>query len=139
MIGTNNKNFSANNKTGKPSGNTILIADDDASIRTVLSQALARAGFQVRSTSNASTLWKWVKDNEGDLVLTDVMMPDGSVFDFLPRIRQERPKLPIIVMSAQNTLLTAISAAAVSYTHLDVYKRQDIFKAGSQPSKPSII
>ncbi len=90
---------------------TILIADDDTSIRTVLSQALARAGFQVRSTSNASTLWKWVKDQEGDLVLTDVMMPDGSVFEFLPRIRQERPKLPIIVMSAQNTLLTAISAA----------------------------
>ncbi|KAF0185345.1 MAG: two-component system NtrC family nitrogen regulation response regulator GlnG [Hyphomonadaceae bacterium] len=91
-------------------GRMILIADDDASIRTVLSQALTRAGFQVRSTTNAATLWKWVKDGEGDLVLTDVMMPDGSVFEFLPRIRRERPKLPIIVMSAQNTLLTAISA-----------------------------
>lgn len=109
MIGNNN--YSTHQRTNKPSGGTILIADDDASIRTVLSQALVRAGFQVRSTSNASTLWKWVKDQEGDLVLTDVMMPDGSVFDFLPKIRMERPKLPIIVMSAQNTLLTAISAA----------------------------
>lgn len=96
---------SANNR-----GRMVLIADDDASIRTVLSQALSRAGFQVRSTTNAATLWKWVKDGEGDLVLTDVMMPDGSVFEFLPRIRRERPRLPIIVMSAQNTLLTAISA-----------------------------
>lgn len=90
---------------------TILIADDDATIRTVLAQALVRAGYQVRSTSNASTLWKWVKEQEGDLVLTDVMMPDGNIFDILPKIRYERPKLPIIVMSAQNTLLTAVSAA----------------------------
>ena len=93
------------------SGRTVLIADDDASIRLVLSQALSREGFQVRATGNAATLYKWVRDGEGDLVLTDVMMPDGSVFDVLPRMRLDRPKLPIIVMSAQNTLLTAMSAA----------------------------
>lgn len=93
------------------SGRNVLIADDDASIRIVLSQALAREGFQVRATGNAATLWKWVKEGEGDLVLTDVMMPDGSIFDFLPRMKLERPKLPIVVMSAQNTLLTAVSAA----------------------------
>jgi two-component system, NtrC family, nitrogen regulation response regulator GlnG len=92
-------------------GRSILIADDDASIRLVLSQALARAGYQVRATGNAATLWKWVKEGDGDLVLTDVMMPDGNLFDYLPRMRMERPKLPIIVMSAQNTLLTAVSAA----------------------------
>jgi two-component system nitrogen regulation response regulator GlnG len=89
----------------------ILIADDDSSIRLVLSQAFTRLGFQVRATGNASTLLKWVSDGEGDLVVTDVMMPDENVFDVLPRIRKERPKLPIIVMSAQNTLLTAVNAA----------------------------
>jgi two-component system, NtrC family, nitrogen regulation response regulator GlnG len=139
MISSNNNNrFVQTAKTGKSGGNTILIADDDASIRTVLSQALARSGFQVRSTSNASTLWKWVKDNEGDLVLTDVMMPDGSVFDFLPRIRAERPKLPIIVMSAQNTLLTAISAAEQgAYEYLpkpfDLEKLIDLVKRALSP------
>ncbi len=92
-------------------GRNVLIADDDASIRLVLSQALAREGYQVRATGNAATLWKWIKEGEGDLVLTDVMMPDGNLFDYLPRMRMERPKLPIIVMSAQNTLLTAVSAA----------------------------
>ena len=92
-------------------GRSVLIADDDASIRLVLSQALTREGYQVRATGNAATLWKWIKDGEGDLVLTDVMMPDGNLFDYLPRMRMERPKLPIIVMSAQNTLLTAVSAA----------------------------
>jgi two-component system nitrogen regulation response regulator GlnG len=89
----------------------ILIADDDSSVRLVLSQAFTRLGYQVRATGNATTLLKWVTDGEGDLVVTDVMMPDENVFDVLPRIRKERPKLPIIVMSAQNTLLTAVNAA----------------------------
>ena len=91
----------------------ILIADDDGSIRLVLSQAFTRLGYQVRATGNATTLLKWVSEGEGDLVITDVMMPDENVFDVLPRIRKERPKLPVIVMSAQNTLLTAVSAAEV--------------------------
>ncbi len=89
----------------------VLIADDDASIRLVLSQAFVRAGFQVRATGAASTLLKWVSEGEGDLVVSDVIMPDENVFDVLPRIRKLRPKLPIIIMSAQNTLLTAVSAA----------------------------
>ena len=93
------------------SGETILLADDDAAIRTVLNQALARAGYAVRSTSNAATLWRWISGGEGDLVITDVVMPDENAFDMLPRIRKLRPDLPIIVMSAQNTLMTAITAA----------------------------
>jgi two-component system nitrogen regulation response regulator GlnG len=91
----------------------ILIADDDASIRLVLSQAFTRLGYQVRATGNAATLLKWVSDGEGDLVVTDVVMPDENVFDVLPRIRKERPKLPVIVMSAQNNLITAVNAAEV--------------------------
>src|SRR5471030_3407242 len=91
----------------------ILIADDDASIRLVLSQAFSRLGYLVRATSNAATLLKWVTDGEGDLVVTDVVMPDENVFDVLPRIRKHRPKLPVIVMSAQNTLLTAVNAAEI--------------------------
>ena len=89
----------------------ILIADDDASIRLVLSQAFSRLGYDVRATGNAATLLKWVTEGEGDLVITDVVMPDENVFDVLPRIRKQRPRLPVIVMSAQNTLLTAINAA----------------------------
>ena len=55
---------------------TVLVADDDHGIRTVLTQALGRAGYDVRTTSNASTLWRWVEDGQGDLVITDVVMPD---------------------------------------------------------------
>src|SRR6187401_1681244 len=90
---------------------TILIADDDAAIRTVLNQALARAGFSPRATGNAATLWRWVQGGEGDVIITDVVLPDENAFDLIPRIRKMRPDLPIIVMSAQNTLMTALTAA----------------------------
>ncbi|PKU25588.1 nitrogen regulation protein NR(I) [Telmatospirillum siberiense] len=90
---------------------TILVADDDRGIRTVLSQALGRAGYEVRTTGNASTLWRWVSDGDGDLVITDVVMPDENGLDLLPRIKKIRPDLRIVVMSAQNTLLTAVKAA----------------------------
>ncbi|RUP22421.1 response regulator, partial [Methylobacterium sp.] len=93
-----------------PNGH-IIVADDDAAIRTVLNQALSRAGYEVRSTGNCATLWRWVAQGEGDLVITDVVMPDENVFDLLPRIKRVRPELPIIVMSAQNTFMTAIRAS----------------------------
>jgi two-component system, NtrC family, nitrogen regulation response regulator GlnG len=93
-----------------PAGN-ILVADDDSAIRTVLNQALSRAGYEVRSTGNAATLWRWVSQGDGDLVLTDVVMPDENAFDLLPRIKKLRPDLPVIVMSAQNTFMTAIRAS----------------------------
>ncbi|MEA1650738.1 MULTISPECIES: nitrogen regulation protein NR(I) [unclassified Nitrospirillum] len=90
---------------------TILVADDDRAIRTVLNQALLRLGHDVRVTGNAATLWRWVQDGEGDLVITDVVMPDENGLDLLPRIKKLRPDLRVIVMSAQNTLLTAVKAA----------------------------
>src|ERR1700749_197744 len=92
-------------------GSTILVADDDRGIRTVLTEALGRAGYDVRTTGNAATLWRWVEDGVGDLVITDVVMPDDNGLDLLPRIRKLRPELRVIVMSAQNTLLTAVKAA----------------------------
>ena len=93
-----------------PAG-SILVADDDAAIRTVLNQALSRAGYEVRSTSNAATLWRWVSQGDGDLVITDVVMPDENAFDLLPRIKKLRPDLPVVIMSAQNTFMTAIRAS----------------------------
>ncbi len=90
---------------------TVLVADDDAAIRTVLNQALARAGYNVLSTGNAATLWKWIQAGEGDVVVTDVIMPDENAFNLLPRVRKVRPELPVVVMSAQNTIMTAINAA----------------------------
>ncbi|WP_265500596.1 response regulator [Paracoccus beibuensis] len=89
---------------------TVLIADDDRTIRTVLTQALTRAGCRVHATGSLAQLSKWVEEGRGDLVITDVMMPDGNGIDRIPAIRDARPDLPVIVISAQNTIVTAIRA-----------------------------
>ena len=97
----------------------VLVADDDNAIRTVLNQALKRAGFDVRITSNFSTLLQWVSDGEGDCVISDVIMPDGDAFDILPKIQNIRPNLPVILISAQNTFMTALKAQeAGAYEYL---------------------
>ena len=113
----------------------ILVADDDAAIRTVINQALTRAGYEVRAAANASTLWKWVEQGEGDLVITDVVMPDENGLDLVPRIRKLRPNMRIVVMSAQSTLMTAVQATergAFEYLPkpFDINELTDIVRRG---------
>ena len=67
--------------------------------------------LRVAATGTAATLWRWIAEGEGDVVITDVVLPDENALDLLPRIKKLRPDLPVIVMSAQNTLMTAITAA----------------------------
>ena len=98
---------------------TVLVADDDRTIRTVLTQALTRAGCKVHATSSLVTLMRWVDEGKGDLVISDVVMPDGNGLEQLPKIAAARPGLPVIVISAQNTIMTAIQAAeAEAYDYL---------------------
>ncbi len=98
---------------------TVLVADDDRTIRTVLTQALTRAGCKVHATSSLTTLLRWVGEGKGDVVISDVVMPDGNGLEMLPKIAQDRPGLPVIVISAQNTIMTAIQAAeAEAYDYL---------------------
>mgnify|MGYP000468775205 CR=1 FL=1 len=121
---------------------TILIADDDNAIRTVLSRALSREGYDVRLASNAATLWRWVSNGEGDLVISDVMMPDENGLDMLIRIKKIRPDLPVIIMSAQNTLMTAVKAAERgAYEYLpkpfDLEELKLVIKKGLSPKSKS--
>lgn len=98
---------------------TVLVADDDRTIRTVLTQALTRAGCKVHATSSLTTLMRWVAEGKGDVVISDVVMPDGNGLEMLPKIAQDRPGLPVIVISAQNTIMTAIKASeAEAYDYL---------------------
>ncbi|SNR99597.1 response regulator [Antarctobacter heliothermus] len=98
---------------------TVLVADDDRTIRTVLTQALTRAGCKVHATSSLTTLMRWVAEGKGDVVISDVVMPDGNGLEMLPKIAEDRPGLPVIVISAQNTIMTAIQAAeAEAYDYL---------------------
>ncbi|OUS33427.1 nitrogen regulation protein NR(I) [Rhodobacterales bacterium 56_14_T64] len=98
---------------------TVLVADDDRTIRTVLTQALTRAGCKVHATSSLTTLMRWVAEGKGDVVISDVVMPDGNGLEMLPKIAKDRPGLPVIIISAQNTIMTAIKAAeAEAYDYL---------------------
>jgi len=90
---------------------TVLVADDDRTIRTVLTQALTRAGCKVHATASLVTLMRWIAEGKGDLVISDVMMPDGNGLELLPAIRDLRPELPVIIIFAQNTIMTAIQAS----------------------------
>ena len=129
---------------------TVLVADDDRTIRTVLTQALTRAGCKVHATSSLTTLMRWVGEGKGDVVISDVVMPDGNGLEMLPKIAQDRPGLPVIVISAQNTIMTAIQAAeADAYDYLpkpfdlpDLMKRtaralERKQRARSEPDTPS--
>lgn len=62
---------------------------------------------------------RWVAEGRGDVVISDVMMPDGNGLEMLPKIHEDRPGLPVIVISAQNTIMTAIKAnEADAYDYL---------------------
>ncbi len=130
---------------------TVLVADDDRTIRTVLTQALTRAGCRVHATSSLTTLMRWVEEGKGDLVVSDVIMPDGNGIEMLPRIRALRPGLPVIVISAQNTIMTAIQATeAEAWDYLpkpfdlpDLLKRaakamQSSPRRGRAPAEPPL-
>lgn len=91
----------------------VLLADDDATIRTVVSKALSKNSLDVRATGSGAQLWTWIEKGIGDVVVTDVIMPDVNGLDLVPQISERRPDLPVIVMSAQNTLTTAVRAQEV--------------------------
>ena len=92
------------------SNKTLIITEDDESIRLVTSRYLQDLGYEVLLASNLKELWKLIESNKGDVLITDVMLPDGELFDILPQIVEYRESLPVIVVSAKNNLQTAISA-----------------------------
>ena len=87
----------------------ILIAEDDISIRTVLSTELENK-YDLKLTDNCAQLWNWVSDGLGDLIILDIMMPDENGLDLIPKIKEIRSDIKIIVISAQSTILTAMQA-----------------------------
>jgi len=92
------------------SNKTLIIAEDDESIRLVTSRYLQDLGYEIFMATNLKELWKLIESNKGDVLITDVMLPDGELFDILPQIVEYRENLPVIVVSAKNNLQTAISA-----------------------------
>ena len=88
----------------------ILVVDDDKSIRLVLSTALTRSGYLVKTSATAAGLWGLLKADKFDVMITDVGLPDGDTLDALPKIQDLNPDMKIIVISAKSTLITAVRA-----------------------------
>lgn len=121
---------------------TVLLAEDDASIRLIVNQTLVTAGYTVRATSSPEALERWVRNGEGDIVVTDVYLTDTPIFELLPSFKLVRPELPVIVMSGQNTILTAASAAQHgAYDYLpkpfDIDQLTDLVGRALNDTKPA--
>ncbi|WP_431470363.1 nitrogen regulation protein NR(I) [Sphingosinithalassobacter sp. LHW66-3] len=92
---------------------TVLVVDDDAAIRTVVSQALRRAGHCVSTVASLAELSEALSSGLPDVLVTDVVLPDGNGLDYVAGLIAEHPELPVIVFSARNTLATAVRATEV--------------------------
>ena len=98
---------------------TILVVDDDAAIRTVVAQALRRGGHDVTVADSLGQLERALAIAVPDVLITDVVLPDGDGIDHIRGVAARHPTVPIIVLSAQNTLTTAVRAAEVgAYEYL---------------------
>jgi two-component system nitrogen regulation response regulator GlnG len=97
----------------------VLVVDDDAAIRTVIAQALRRAGHEITTAATLVELDKALALAAPDVLVTDVILPDGDGIDHLTSVVARYPSLPIIILSAQNTLTTAVRATeAGAYEYL---------------------
>ncbi|MFZ5746187.1 MAG: nitrogen regulation protein NR(I) [Pseudomonadota bacterium] len=92
---------------------TVLVVDDDAAIRTVVAQALRREGHQVTVAASLSDLRREIALGLPDVLVTDVVLPDGNGLDLVSELTARHPELPVIVFSARNTLATAVRANEV--------------------------
>lgn len=89
---------------------TILLADDDDAVCVVITHALTAEGYDVRRTADFAELMAWVEAGDGDALISDVVMPSGNGLQMLPHIKAMRPDLPVMIISAQNTLMTAVKS-----------------------------
>ncbi len=89
----------------------ILLVEDDATIATVITAALEAEGFAVVRSDSVAGRDRLLDAGPHALMLTDVMLADGDGIETLPAVRARHPDLPVIILSAQNTLDTAVRAS----------------------------
>ena len=97
----------------------VLLVDDDDSVRVVVAQALRRAGHAVRTAASLAELERELAAHPPDVLVTDVVLPDGDGIERAGQVLAARPDMPVIVLSARNTLTTAVRAnEAGAYDYL---------------------
>ena len=91
--------------------NRVLLVEDDRAIATVITEALRDEGFDVTACSSVSKRDALLADHGFDVMLTDVMLEDGDGLASISNVHEAAPNMPVIVLSAQNTLDTAVRAS----------------------------
>ncbi len=90
--------------------NSVWIVDDDQSIRWVLERALSREGFEVRAFGSARECLRALEDGAPRVLVSDIRMPGETGIELLQRVKELRPHLPVIIMTAFSDLESAVSA-----------------------------
>ena len=92
---------------------SIWVVDDDESIRWVLEKGLADSGMEVQTFDSANKVIKKLETENPQLILTDIRMPGPSGIDLLDKVKELRPEIPVIIMTAHSDLDSAVE----SYEH----------------------
>jgi DNA-binding response OmpR family regulator len=93
-----------------PTAGRILIIDDEANVRRLLSRVLQRAGFIVEGVASGAEALRLLPEKQFHLVYLDIRMPDMSGLDVLKEIRLTWPELPVTLLTAHASLQTALDA-----------------------------
>jgi two-component system nitrogen regulation response regulator GlnG len=88
----------------------ILVADDEESIRWVLSKALTKQGYKVDLANNGEEALQLFRRNRYDLAVLDIKMPQLTGLDLLDRIQEEQPDMMVIIMTAESSMKNAVEA-----------------------------
>ncbi len=97
--------------------NKILIIDDDFSLRRVIARALSNSKTHVTSVGTLSEAWVIIEKQSFDLIISDVVLPDGDGLELVKKLKGKNKKQEFIIISAKNNILTAIKA-----NQLDVFE-----------------
>ena len=89
---------------------TVLLADDDESLRRVVEYNLREDGYEVLTAADGRTALQRFQESHVDLVLTDVRMPEMTGFELLTHLKTMQPDLPVIVLTAHGTIDAAVEA-----------------------------
>ncbi|MFJ7882047.1 nitrogen regulation protein NR(I) [Pseudomonas sp. NPDC096917] len=89
---------------------TVWIVDDDRSIRWVLEKALQQEGMTTQSFDSADGVMSRLARQQPDVIISDIRMPGASGLDLLAKIREQHPRLPVIIMTAHSDLDSAVAS-----------------------------
>ncbi|MBK5000889.1 nitrogen regulation protein NR(I) [Pseudomonas sp. S31] len=89
---------------------TVWIVDDDRSIRWVLEKALQQEGMTTQSFDSADGVMGRLARQQPDVIISDIRMPGASGLDLLAQIREQHPRLPVIIMTAHSDLDSAVAS-----------------------------